>query len=101
MAKADSDLPATPASTEYGRPSKPDFYWHWENRKITPAIVDEARKCVEAGGSVEDMLGFLRDNGANAIDSIIVLRAFFHLSLKDARVMLHSSETWSELREGG
>jgi hypothetical protein len=47
------------------------------------------------------MLGFLRDNGANAIDSIIVLRAFFHLSLKDARVMLHSSETWSELREGG
>jgi hypothetical protein len=93
---------ATRGAKEGSKQSDPmDFDWQWENRQITPAIVDEAKKRLDARGSMEDTLRYLRDNGAMPINSIIVLRRLFNLSLKEARIILHSSETWSELRDRG
>jgi hypothetical protein len=67
-------------------------------RNITPEIVDEARKHLEAGESIEDILRYLQESGADAIDSIIFMRAFCGMSTKQAQTTLHSSDAWSELR---
>jgi hypothetical protein len=67
------------------------------NLLITPAMVEEARGLLEAGGSIEDMLRYLRDNGAGAIDSIIALRALLNMSMAEAQQTLHESKTWHDL----
>ncbi|HEX6507105.1 MAG TPA: hypothetical protein VF221_05680, partial [Chloroflexota bacterium] len=74
---------------------------HAENMRITQTTVNEVKQRLDAGATTEELLRFLRDNGANPIDSIIVLRAFLKISLKEARQLLHASETWSQFRYTG
>lgn len=69
----------------------------WELRTVTSTTIEEARRRMEDGDSVDGVLGFLRSAGASPIDSILVLRAFYGLSARQAQYVLHSSEAWPEL----
>lgn len=79
-------------------PSLADARWNWENRRINPSIASEAGRRLDGGGTVEDALAYLRASGATATDSIIFMRLYCGMSAKEAQTILHSSETWSELR---
>jgi len=58
-----------------------------------------ARRMLDKGDDIESVIEFLRNNGANQIDSIKILKELTGRDVKDCKALLHSSKTWEDRRE--
>jgi hypothetical protein len=61
-------------------------------------FIDECDRLVRDGASLEDVLRWLKVNGASAVDSIRVIEAVMRISTKQAQEALHESPAWAALR---
>lgn len=52
-----------------------------------------------AGATEGDVIAYLRAQGCNKIDTIVVLREVFSLSLGKAKALVHLSATWQDQKE--
>jgi ribosomal protein L7/L12 len=59
----------------------------------------ECRARLARGDNEEDLMRFLRAEGANKIDGIAVLREVLNLSLGEAKALIHLSRAWGDVRE--
>jgi hypothetical protein len=62
-------------------------------------VVDEARRLQSRGVAFGDALGGLRALSASPIDSIKAGRDVFGIPLGEAKLLVHSSETWRDCRD--
>jgi len=67
----------------------------WEWRKY----LKESRRMYDSGCSAEDILVFLRHQGATKVESIRLLIELAKLSNEEAKLAVHWSDTWRDTRE--
>jgi hypothetical protein len=60
-------------------------------------VIDDARRLAGGGASVEMILMFLRERGANKIDSLKVIRALYGKTMPEAKEIVDHSSAWSDL----
>jgi ribosomal protein L7/L12 len=63
---------------------------------IDQAVLEDARKLMNAGADFELTLLFLRDRGFDQIDSINTIRTLTGKSLPEAKELIHTSKAWSD-----
>ena len=59
-------------------------------------LIDECKR-LQVGP--EDLMSYLRDEGCNKIDTIVILLDVLGVSLGDAKRLVHLSSTWRDVRE--
>lgn len=65
---------------------------------VSEAVLREAQAMLATGRSVEEVLAYLKGEGANAIASIRALQRLLGVTVPEAQQILHDSETWREMR---
>jgi hypothetical protein len=60
-------------------------------------VIDDARRLAGGGASLEMILMFLRERGANKIDSIKLIRALYGKTMPEAKEIVDHSSVWSDL----
>lgn len=58
-----------------------------------------AKEMLDRGVEVEEVLQALRDESNSIIQSIKVMRDVMHISLADAKTLVHYSRAWSDMRD--
>jgi hypothetical protein len=66
--------------------------------KVRP-LLPACRQILGQGGNMEDVLSFLRQSGCYKLDCIIAVMFLNGLSMGEAKVFVHNSETWSDTRK--
>ena len=73
----------------------------WRAESYEPGkwrLEQEACQAYESGLSWEPILQHLRAQGCGIIDCIKIVRHITNCTLRDAKVLVHESEAWSDLR---
>jgi hypothetical protein len=65
-----------------------------DNRKRE--VIDDARRLVGGGASLEMILTFFREKGFDKIDSVNAIRTLRGKSMAKAKEIIDHSETWSD-----
>ena len=63
------------------------------------SLSQEAKLRIQRRDSMDDILAYLRSQGANKIDTIIVLRDSAAMGLKEAKNIVHFSTAWNDVKE--
>lgn len=59
-------------------------------------LLAKGKERVQYGSSDEELLQFLRQEGASRMQSTKLIKELRGLSLREAQVLLHESETWAD-----
>lgn len=70
-----------------------------EEREKFPRLLAEARELQAAGLSIDEILDALRQRSPSIIQSIKVIRDLLSISLGEAKLLVHRSRTWSDMRD--
>ncbi len=62
-------------------------------------LTQKAMVHAQTGASLDDVVVFLRDQGASKIDCIIVIRGVYGMGIKEAKRAVHFSSAWSDVRQ--
>ncbi len=62
-------------------------------------MLTRSQRILDRAGSNEDVLRFLKANGASRIDSISVVAKAFAVDLAEAKRTVHLSATWAAERQ--
>lgn len=61
--------------------------------------LEPCRKLLEDGASIDDVLQFLRDAGVDKARSMVTLNLLSVAELSDAKLVVHYSPVWADVRE--
>lgn len=61
--------------------------------------IEQAKHRMRGGETLDDMLVWLRAQGASRVDSIVVLNGAAGMRLKEAKHMIHFSAAWADMKE--
>jgi hypothetical protein len=65
-----------------------------------PEVLENGACDMQARGAPsEEILAYLRSNGASILESMRILKNVLGLSLAEAKQIVHFSETWSDMRD--
>jgi ribosomal protein L7/L12 len=62
-------------------------------------LTQKAMVRAQTGASLDDVIASLRDQGANKIDCIAVIRCVYGLGLQEAKRAVHFSPAWSDVKQ--
>jgi ribosomal protein L7/L12 len=62
-------------------------------------LINECTKLKESDVGVEDMMSYLRNEGCNKIDTMVVLLEVLGINLGEAKHLVHLSSTWRDVKE--
>jgi len=62
-------------------------------------LISECRMMAAQGKNLEDIMHFLRAEGCSKVMSIAVLAKALEVGLGQAKEMVHTSQTWADVRE--
>lgn len=68
----------------------------WDRMRDLSTYVEESRAMLARNISVEAVLGWLRQNGCEVIESIKVLKEATDMDLATAKSTVHLSKAWSD-----
>lgn len=63
------------------------------------SLVEEIRFRVQNGQATDDILTFLRSQGASKTDSIAVFHRALSMGLDEAKRVVHFSPVWADIKE--
>ncbi len=61
--------------------------------------LEESRRMYDSGSSTDDILAFLRQQGATKVESIRLLIELAGLTNEEAKLAVHWSDAWRDTRE--
>ncbi len=70
-------------------------------KPLNPAIAKQAERLKFDGAGPEEILRFIRDNGGDKIDSIMIFRNLYQVPLNEAKVKVDNSEVWNDREVAG
>jgi hypothetical protein len=62
------------------------------------SVTERCRQMLRSGATVDDILGIMRREGESRIASIAVLMELTGMSLREAKIAVHTSSVWGDLR---
>jgi hypothetical protein len=65
---------------------------------VSGVTLEQAQRMLAEGRSVEQVLAFLKSQGANAIASIRALQQLLGIDVPEAQRLLHESDVWREMQ---
>jgi len=61
-------------------------------------LAQHCREMLERGMNHEELVGFLRSSGLSKVTSLPLLVRVLSISLERAKVLVHNSPTWNDVR---
>ena len=62
------------------------------------SLLEDSRRMSLESDNLESILFFLRQNDCTIVDSIRIVAELQSINLDEAKILVHNSETWSDVR---
>lgn len=63
-------------------------------------MIQSVKKLLVEGKDVESILRYLRENSVSKTESMVILKESKKISLGDAKLIVHFSKTWKDMKDG-